>query len=960
VNDVDAGAHRGGEGRGVPRHRDDVGRPGARRRFSDEPMLAHGVLAELAHLAEHEAKPPPLALGELGGEIDARDHRRAVRVVAVVEEERSVREANGDEPPAFVAQRRERAGEGLGREALGREHTAHRDGSRGRVGTGLAEQRALAAQDRGGDGQRGERVGLVTYGATQRQLDARGVGTERLRGGDANIGVFGHPVEDPALRRGAQQLSPRVRVVAVHDRHTARGQRTQQRALLFRDGAQPTEPFAVRQRDQGQHGHVGLGERCGVGDLARARGPDLDHRRVVRVAQAEEHQGDADGVVEVARARMHRDAERAQQGRGGAPRRGLARRARDRHDPPREARGASCPAPPMRAGQVAEGADGVVDEDRGDARWRGDAARHDGHGSPLRVGRLQVVVAVETLADEGDEQVAALGVARVGAHPTRAQLRSFLEQGSGGRDERLFERKQRVVGGNGRHGWSLRARAPEGATGLDAVVEGANQIADDLVGLVALSSDEHGVSRLRLGYGVRDRLGAIEDGDERGPFGRDSSLDRGGDQGGLFAPRVVVRHHERVGAPGCGRAHQRTLVGIPIATAAENTMQPPRRQRAERGEDASERVGRVGVVDHDEHLVSGLAAALQASGHGRRRAQRREPRVERHAAGEADPQRDEQVLQVVSADQGGAQLAQLASQVHRRGEPRGVDANVARRELGGEPGRRHAQDLALRALAERSAERSVHTDHRVTRRELDEEPRLGGAIGLHRAVEIEVVLGQVGEGRDLEGQRVHTIEREGMARHLHHEVTAAPLDHRRQRARGVVALGRGVGRRQLQLAEEAAQRTEHRRPVTRGVEQRPREVGGGGLAVGARHAHDRQRSLRVPVGREREGADDRARVGDPERGQLQPTPRAPRRPPPAPPRPGRQRPRRRPARPTSRRVARRRPTPARPCANPGRPRARGCPPPHGGGLPAERRRGRAARNRSSRHPPPIAPKCQIS
>ena len=54
------------------------------------------------------------------------------------------------------------------------------------------------------------------------------------------------------------------------------------------------------------------------------------------------------------------------------------------------------------------------------------------------------------------------------------------------------------------------------------------------------------------------------------------------------------------------------------------------------------------------------------------------------------------------------------------------------------------------------------------------------AVGVHRLVEIEVVLGEVGEDAGLEGNFVRPVQHQRMARYLHHTVRAAGVCHLRK------------------------------------------------------------------------------------------------------------------------------------------------------------------------------------
>ena len=54
------------------------------------------------------------------------------------------------------------------------------------------------------------------------------------------------------------------------------------------------------------------------------------------------------------------------------------------------------------------------------------------------------------------------------------------------------------------------------------------------------------------------------------------------------------------------------------------------------------------------------------------------------------------------------------------------------------------------------------------------------AVGVHRLVKIEVVLGEVGEDAGLEGNFVRPVQHQRVARYLHHAVRAAGVCHLRK------------------------------------------------------------------------------------------------------------------------------------------------------------------------------------
>jgi hypothetical protein len=394
-------------------------------------------------------------------------------------------------------------------------------------------------------------------------------------------------------------------------------------AVLARDrvdGRHELEVLALRVVDERDRRR---GDLRKAGDLARVVHAQLDDRRPAAFAQAQQRQRQADVVVEVAFGGERRIADpRAEDRRDHLRHRRLAVAARDRDERHREA------APP-RGRELAQRAPAVGDDEPGQRRLfqatlgeRGDGAGGFGIG--------QIGVRVEALAAQGDEEVPrrdAAGVAvnardrrrhaaddaRVGQHSRRVVERHHRRAGRRSRCARCARRGLRCGG---------RARG-ERLGGMRRIRERELGAADVLVVLVALAGDEDDV----FGGGAADawaiasarfsitstsswpiapaRIWArIRSGDSR----RGLSL--------VTTTRPASRHGDR--------SHQRPLGGVAVAAAAEHAPEPAAArlgERRQRGERLLERIGRVGVVDHD--LGHGLAFApgtLQST--PRRRPQR--------------------------------------------------------------------------------------------------------------------------------------------------------------------------------------------------------------------------------------------------------------------------------------------------------------------------------------------------
>ena len=165
-----------------------------------------------------------------------------------------------------------------------------------------------------------------------------------------------------------------------------------------------------------------------------------------------------------------------------------------------------------------------------------------------------------------------------------------------------------------------------------------------------------------------------------------------------------------------------------------------------------------------------------------------------------------------------------------------------------------------------------------------EQPRLGREVVVHRAVEVEVVLGQVGEHGHREAGGVHPVQLQAVGRHLHGHRPVARSRHPGQPGLQLGALGGGAG---------ARQGPDDRARPAGGGEHRRQEVGHGRLAGRAGDAHHRQvPGTGGPRRRRPPGPWPPGRPAPPagaRRGAAGGRPPAPRRPRPRPRRPGRDR-----------------------------------------------------------------------
>ena len=138
-----------------------------------------------------------------------------------------------------------------------------------------------------------------------------------------------------------------------------------------------------------------------------------------------------------------------------------------------------------------------------------------------------------------------------------------------------------------------------------------------------------------------------------------------------------------------------------------------------------------------------------------------------------------------------------------------------------------------------------------------EQDGFGVAVGLHGLVEVQVVLGEIGEDAHGEVDAVHPLQHQGVGGGLHHHMGAARVPHPGEELLELQGLRRGplggdhlVADHVLVGADQA--HLGSRLLLQNGLEQ----IGGGGLAVGAgdgHHGHIVRRVAVIVGGHHRQG-----------------------------------------------------------------------------------------------------------
>jgi len=200
----------------------------------------------------------------------------------------------------------------------------------------------------------------------------------------------------------------------------------------------------------------------------------------------------------------------------------------------------------------------------------------------------------------------------------------------------------------------------------------------------------------------------------------------------------------------------------------------------------------------------------------------------------------QQVHQVEPAHQRRAEAAAAGGGVQRACHALRTHLQVADAQLGpviaqgAAPAGNSLRQQPLRQLA---APGVIHVHHgAAAQQRLAEQQRLGLEIGLHRGVVIEVVLGEVGEHRAGEAAAGHPLLIERVGAHLHRSDVGAGGHRLGQLALQQIGKSGGVLGGDAVTRPAIDQRAEQGGGPAGAARQVFDQMGGGGLAVGARHA----------------------------------------------------------------------------------------------------------------------------
>jgi hypothetical protein len=313
-------------------------------------------------------------------------------------------------------------------------------------------------------------------------------------------------------------------------------------------------------------------------------------------------------------------------------------------------------------------------------------------------------------------------------------------------------------------------------------------------------------------------------------------------------------------------AHERALGGVAVAARAEHDVQAAARDLARGAQHVVERVRRVRVVDqHGEPLA--LVDRLEAPGHAVRASERAHDRLHRHVERPRRRDRRQCVLHVEQARQAGRDLELAVGRRTREARTARVEAHVEGAVVGvrvdGIGGRRDVE-LAGQPLPVRV----VDVDDRRSA-SLREQALLGGVVVLHRRMEVQVVLGQVGPDADGEVDARRAPELERVRGDLHRHGSVAFRQHPREKCLQIDRFRRRPLDRFLRAADDRRDRAEQPGLDPGGLEQLADQERRRRLAVRAGDADDAQRGCRVAVKARGGGAHRGAHVVDHDLGNAE-------------------------------------------------------------------------------------------
>ncbi len=169
------------------------------------------------------------------------------------------------------------------------------------------------------------------------------------------------------------------------------------------------------------------------------------------------------------------------------------------------------------------------------------------------------------------------------------------------------------------------------------------------------------------------------------------------------------------------------------------------------------------------------------------------------------------------------------------------------------------------ASSERATERIVDVDDRGVEAGPREEAFLRDAIGVHRAVVVEVIAREIREHREIERDRVDAALVERVRGDFHRDMRRAPVAERREKALHRDRIGRRARAGDDFAGEAGAERADRRDGMAGAMQRLCEQVHRRCLAIGAGDADDGHRRGRIVEEARRDRPELLAERVDPDR-----------------------------------------------------------------------------------------------
>ena len=303
-----------------------------------------------------------------------------------------------------------------------------------------------------------------------------------------------------------------------------------------------------------------------------------------------------------------------------------------------------------------------------------------------------------------------------------------------------------------------------------------------------------------------------------------------------IGPWIVVGGNHDIRVSRCRLAHRLSFQRIAVATAANHHDAAPASDCFQGG---SDRLGRMREVHIDQRCAGAQLDPLHPARHiGLAQTDGSTFQIPPDRVNHC--QRCQRIANVEVTRESEVELDSTTSEVGANGDP-SIGSDLVRQRSASRVAVKTDRSetdsrLATDAPHQLAASRIIDVDHRVPGPLRSEQRCLRLEVGLHVAMEIQMISAEVGEGCDVKRDRIRATEHQSMGGDLHHDGLRALFEQESQQTLKIGRLRRRHGRRNA-VQGHAVQ------PETDGTDQpgahSPRPQGGleqecgGGLPVGA-------------------------------------------------------------------------------------------------------------------------------